>query len=101
MPRCPHCKESGVGVIGKLMSSEAMPVRCRACGKLSALSSFLARLLTQLFVPSLGVVAIVATQRASLVLLLGGTAAFCALWIAGSLLLPLTTIKRREFTGDR
>jgi len=95
--RCPHCERPGIDRLGKLISSESMPVRCKTCGGLSALSSFPARLLTELLFVALVVVGIIATLNASLLLLLGGVAIACMLWVAGSLLLPVTVIKRREF----
>mgnify|MGYP006898451961 CR=1 FL=1 len=100
MLRCPHCEQPGIGALGKLISSELTPARCRACGKLSALTSFSSRLLTQLVIPALIVVGFVAFDSASLLLFIGGSAAVCALWVAGSLLLPANPIIRREFKID-
>jgi len=95
MLRCPHCKRAGIGILGKLISSEMMPARCRACGQLSALSSFPARLLKELFFLTLIAVGVIAIRKASLMLLFGGVAMVGALWTTGLLLMPVAALKRR------
>lgn len=101
MPRCPHCKQAGIGAVGRLLSSELMPVRCRACGGLSALKSFPARLLNELSFLALLAVGVIAIRNASLLYLLVGIAVVGMLWAVCSLLLPTTAIRRREFKIDQ
>lgn len=32
---CPHCRQAGIGIVTKWLSSPAMPAQCRHCGGLS------------------------------------------------------------------
>ena len=97
---CPHCHQLGIGALNKLISSEAMPARCRACGRYSALTSFPSRLLGQMVFPALIVVGFVAFGGESWLLFFGGAFLVFALWAAAAMFLPATPLDRREFKAD-
>ena len=96
MPRCPHCQQNGIGVLNKLISSETMPARCTACGRLSTIGT-VASLLSHLIVPAWVVVAFIAFDRNSWALFVSAAVSVVLAWAITAVTLPSKRVERHEF----